>query len=146
MTKKETKKKTKRKTTPAFLKIMKASPALAKVVGKSNISRSQAMKVFWAYVEKKRLQDKKDRRNINLDAHLKPLFGGKKQVNRSEVDKVIRKNMKHNKVSKKILLQQSTETAIEMCNRVIENKQLRKQNILFIKAANGKRIRNTSGV
>ena len=57
-----------------------------------------------------------------------------------------RKPRKNRKVSKKVLIQRSTDTAIEMCNRLIKNKQLREQNILFIKAANGKRIRNTSGV
>ena len=55
-------------------------------------------------------------------------------------------NVKKSKVSKKILIQKSTETAIAMCNKIIKNKQLREQNIAFIKAANGKRIRNTSGV
>ena len=49
-------------------------------------------------------------------------------------------------VSKKALLQKSTATAIEMCNKLITNKQLREQNIAFIKAANGKKIRNTSGI
>ena len=55
-------------------------------------------------------------------------------------------NLKKSKISKKILLQRSTKTAIEMCNKLIKNKQLRKQNIAFIKAANGKRVRNTSGI
>ena len=55
-------------------------------------------------------------------------------------------NLKKSKISKKVLLQRSTETAIEMCNKLIKNKQLREQNIAFIKAANGKKIRNTSGI
>ena len=92
--KKVTKKKKKRKANPAFLKVMTASPVLAKVVGKTKISRPQAIKSFWAYAKKKNLQDSKDRRNINLDAHLKPLFGGKKQVSMFEVAKVISKNLK----------------------------------------------------
>ena len=33
-----------------------------------------------------------------------------------------------------------------MCNRMIKNSQARKQTIAFIKAADGKKIRNTSGV
>ena len=55
-------------------------------------------------------------------------------------------NVKKTKMAKKMLIQKSTKTAIEMCNKLIKNKQLREQNIAFVKAVNGKRIRNTSGV
>ena len=140
----------KKKANPTFLQVMKVSPKLAKVIGKSSISRPQAIKVFWAYVKKNNLQDNKDRRNINLDSHLKPLFGGKKQVNMFEAMEVISKNMKKNKTRSKItsqkeLFRNSTENAIKIC-KLIHNKEIRKNAIAVIKAANGKRIRNTSGV
>ena len=46
----------------------------------------------------------------------------------------------------KTYFRESTKRAIEACNYVIKNPQTRKQTIAFIKAANGKKIRNTSGV
>ena len=39
-----------------------------------------------------------------------------------------------------------TKKAIEICNKMIKNEQARKQTITFIKAVDGKRIRNKSGV
>ena len=87
------KSKKKRKPNPAFLKPLQASSKLANVVGKSKITRQEAIKNFWAYVRKKGLQDSKNRRNINLDDHLKPLFGSKSQVSMFEVAKVISKNL-----------------------------------------------------
>ena len=47
---------------------------------------------------------------------------------------------------KKIFSKASTEKAIELCNKMIKNEQARKQTIVFIKAIDGKKIRNTSGV
>ena len=91
--KKAVKKKKKRKPNPAFLKPLQASSKLANVVGKSKITRQEAIKNFWAYVRKKGLQDSKNRRNINVDDHLKPLFGSKSQVSMFEVAKVISKNL-----------------------------------------------------
>ncbi len=90
---KKKKSKKKRKPNPAFLKPLNASSKLANVVGKSKITRQEAIKNFWAYVRKKGLQDSKNRRNINLDDHLKPLFGSKSQVSMFEVAKVISKNL-----------------------------------------------------
>ena len=46
----------------------------------------------------------------------------------------------------KVFFRASTEKAIELCNKMIKNEQARKQTIVFIKAINGKKIRNTSGV
>ena len=46
----------------------------------------------------------------------------------------------------KTYFRKSTKKAIEVCNHIIKNPQTRKQTIAFIKAANGKKIRNTSGV
>ena len=50
------------------------------------------------------------------------------------------------KERKKIFSREATKQAIEMCKRMIKNPQARKQTIAFIKAADGKKIRNTSGV
>ncbi len=87
-------KKQKRKLNPALMKILEASDKLAAVVGSKKITRQNAIKHFWDYVKKNKLQDSKDRRNINLDDKLKQLFGSKKQVSMFEVTKLISKNLK----------------------------------------------------
>lgn len=93
--KKKAKKKVKkkRKPNPAFLKPLNASSNLAQVVGKSKITRPEAIKKVWAYIKRKGLQDKVNRRNINIDSGLAPLFGSKKQVSMFDLAKVISKNL-----------------------------------------------------
>ena len=86
--------KKKRKLNPALMRTLEASDKLAAVVGAKKITRQKAIKHFWDYVKKKKLQDSKDRRNINLDDTLKRLFGNKKQVSMFEATKVISKNLK----------------------------------------------------
>ena len=92
--KKPAKKKKKRKLNPALMKTLTASDKLAAVVGAKRITRQKAIKYFWDYVKKRRLQDSRDRRNINLDGTLKNLFGNKKQVSMFDATKVISKNLK----------------------------------------------------
>ena len=86
--------KKKRKLNPALMKTLEASDSLASIVGSKKITRQKAIKKFWDYVKGKKLQDSKDRRNINLDDSLKKLFGNKKQVSMFEATKVISKNLK----------------------------------------------------
>ncbi len=47
---------------------------------------------------------------------------------------------------KKAFSREATKTAIKMCEKMIKNVPLRKQMVAFIRAADGKKIRNTSGV
>ena len=92
--KKKVVKKKKRKLNPALMRTLEASDKLAEVVGSKKITRQKAIKHFWDYVKKNKLQDSKDRRNINLDDKLKQLFGNKKQVSMFDATKVISKNLK----------------------------------------------------
>ena len=87
-------KKKKRNLNPALMRTLEASDKLAEVVGSKKITRQNAIKHFWDYVKKNKLQDSKDRRNINLDDKLKQVFGNKKQVSMFEVTKLISKNLK----------------------------------------------------
>jgi chromatin remodeling complex protein RSC6 len=95
-TKKVAKKKVKkkRKPNPAFMKPMKISSALAEVVGSKPIPRTEVVKKLWAYIKRNKLQDKKNRRNINADAKLKVVFGGKKTVSMFEMTKLVSKHLK----------------------------------------------------
>ena len=81
-----------KKANAAFMKEMKISPALAEVIGSKSIPRTQVVKKLWEYIKKNDLQDKKNRRNINADAKLKPIFG-KAQVSMFEMTKLVSKHL-----------------------------------------------------
>lgn len=77
----------------AFMKPLKVSETLAAVVGKGPLPRSEVVKKLWAYIKKNKLQDEKNKRNINADAALKEVFGGKKVVNMFEMTKLVSKHL-----------------------------------------------------
>jgi upstream activation factor subunit UAF30 len=84
----------KRKPNAAFMKPMNPSAALGAVIGSSAMPRTEVTKKIWAYIKKNNLQDKKNRRNINADDKLKPVFGGKAQVSMFEMTKLVNKHLK----------------------------------------------------
>ncbi|MEK7238583.1 MAG: SWIB/MDM2 domain-containing protein [Nitrospirota bacterium] len=84
----------KRKPNPAFMRPMKISDTLAEVVGDKPIPRTEVVKKLWAYIKKNKLQDAKNRRNINADDKLKAVFGGKKTVSMFEMTKLVSKHLK----------------------------------------------------
>jgi upstream activation factor subunit UAF30 len=92
--KKVAKKTAKRKPSAAFMKPMQPSAALSEVVGSKPIPRTEVTKKLWAYIKRKGLQDKKNRRNINADASLKAVFGGKGTVNMFEMTKLVNRHLK----------------------------------------------------
>jgi upstream activation factor subunit UAF30 len=88
------KKTTARKPNAAFMKPVTPSPALAEVIGEKPVPRTEVTKKLWAYIKKNGLQDAKNRRMIKADAALKPVFGGKAQVNMFEMTKLVGKHLK----------------------------------------------------
>ena len=84
----------KRKPNAAFMKSMKPSATLAEVIGSGSMPRTEVTKKIWAYIKRHGLQDKKNRRNINADAKLKPVFGGKGTVSMFEMTKLVNKHLK----------------------------------------------------
>ena len=84
----------KRAPNPAFMKPMQPSDKLSAVVGNNAIPRSEVTKRVWAYIKKQGLQDSKNRRMINADDKLGPVFGGKKQVSMFEMTKLVNKHLK----------------------------------------------------
>jgi upstream activation factor subunit UAF30 len=86
--------KTKRKPNAAFMKPMTPSASLAAVIGSGAMPRTEVTKKIWAYIKKNKLQDSKNRRNINADEKLKDVFGGKKQVSMFEMTKLVSKHLK----------------------------------------------------
>lgn len=85
--------KVKRKPNPAFMKPMTPSPALAAVVGDKPLPRTAITKKIWAYIKKNNLQDAINRRMINADDKLLPVFGGKRQVSMFEMTKLVNKQL-----------------------------------------------------
>ena len=77
----------------AFMKPMQVSDDLAAVVGKGPMPRSEVVKALWVYIKKHKLQDEKNKRNINADANLKKVFGGKSVVNMFEMTKLVSKHL-----------------------------------------------------
>jgi chromatin remodeling complex protein RSC6 len=87
----------KRQPNPAFMKPMQPTEQLAAVVGAKPMPRTQVTKNLWSYIKKNGLQDSKNRRMINADDKLKPVFGGKKQVSMFEMTKLVNKHLKDTK-------------------------------------------------
>ena len=84
----------KRKPNAAFMKPMTPTGPLAAVVGSAGLPRTEVTKKIWAYIKRNGLQDKKNRRMINADDKLKPVFSGKSQVSMFEMTKLVSKHLK----------------------------------------------------
>jgi chromatin remodeling complex protein RSC6 len=77
-----------------FMKPMQPSEALAKVTGPKALPRTEVTKAIWDYIKKHKLQDTANKRMINADETLKPVFGGKAQVNMFEMTALVSKHLK----------------------------------------------------
>ena len=70
------------------MKAMTPSAALAAIVGSTPLPRTEVTKQVWAYIKKNKLQDEVNRRMINADAKLLPIFQ-KPQVSMFEMTKLV---------------------------------------------------------
>lgn len=86
-------KKTAAKPTGGFMKPVTPSPTLAAIIGSEAIPRTEVTKKIWEYIKKHDLQDPSNRRNINADDKLRPLFG-KEQVSMFELTKLVSLHLK----------------------------------------------------
>ncbi|MFC4297429.1 MAG: SWIB/MDM2 domain-containing protein [Castellaniella sp.] len=82
-----------RKPNAAFMKPLTPSATLAAVIGNEAVPRTEVTKRIWDYIKKHNLQDPANRRNINADAKLRPLFG-KDQVSMFELTKLVSQHLK----------------------------------------------------
>ena len=76
-----------------FMKPVTPSAELAEVIGATPVPRTEVTKKLWEYIKKHKLQDAANKRNINADAKLKPIFG-KDQVTMFEMTKLVGKHLK----------------------------------------------------
>jgi chromatin remodeling complex protein RSC6 len=88
-------KKSGKKRTPsaAFMKPMQPDAALGAVIGNNAMPRTEITKKLWAYIKRNGLQDSKNRRAINADDKLRPVFGGKSQVSMFDMTKLVSRHM-----------------------------------------------------
>ena len=84
----------KRTPSAAFMKPMTPSAALAAVVGAGPMPRTEVVKKIWEYIKKHKLQDAKNKRQINADDKLKVVFGGKASVTMFEMTKLVNAHLK----------------------------------------------------
>jgi len=78
----------------AFMKPVTPDEKLAAVVGATPLPRTELTKKLWIYIKKNGLQDKKNKRNINADDKLKPVFNGKATVSMFEMTKLVSGHLK----------------------------------------------------
>lgn len=84
----------KRTPNAAFMKPVTPSAVLAAVIGASPMPRTEVTKKIWDYIKQNNLQDKNNRRMINADDKLRPVFGGKTQVSMFEMTKLVSAQLK----------------------------------------------------
>ena len=82
------------KANAAFMKALQPDEALAAVVGSKPLPRTEVVKKLWDYIKKNKLQDQKNKRNINADENLKKVFNGKGQVSMFEMTALVSKHLK----------------------------------------------------
>jgi len=93
-TKKAAKKSSKKRTpSAAFMRPVTPDNALSAVVGSSPLPRTELTKKLWAYIKRNGLQDAKNRRAINADDKLRPVFGGRSQVTMFDMTKLVNKHV-----------------------------------------------------
>ncbi|XP_006847805.2 uncharacterized protein LOC18437532 [Amborella trichopoda] len=65
------------------------SPAMRDLLGVSEIPRTQALKLIWAYIKEHNLQDPENKKIIVCDEKLKTIFGGRDRVGFLEISGLI---------------------------------------------------------
>jgi chromatin remodeling complex protein RSC6 len=72
---------------------VRPSAELAAIVGRDPLPRTEITKRLWDYIKAHGLQDAQDRRRINADAKLQPIFGGQQQVSMFELAKLVSRHV-----------------------------------------------------
>ena len=77
-----------------LMKELQPDAELAAIVGNQPIPRTEVTKKVWDYIKGHDLQDQKNKRMINADDKLQPLFGGRQQVSMFEMTKLVNQHLK----------------------------------------------------
>ncbi|MBR4682627.1 MAG: hypothetical protein IKP06_04940 [Elusimicrobiaceae bacterium] len=81
------------KANAKFMAPLTPSAQLATVVGNNALPRTEVVKKMWDYIKKNNLQDKTNKRMINSDAKLAPIFEGKTQISMFDMSKYLSKHL-----------------------------------------------------
>ena len=84
----------KRKKPTAFSRPVGVSDALAEIVGPGPMPRTEVTKKLWDYIKKHKLQDTKNKRNINPDAKLAKVFGSSATIDMFKMTGKVSKHIK----------------------------------------------------
>jgi upstream activation factor subunit UAF30 len=68
---------------------VRPSAELAAIVGQAPLPRTEITKKLWDYIKAHGLQDAQNKRQINADATLEPIFGGKPSISMFELAKLV---------------------------------------------------------
>ncbi|MDP2416301.1 MAG: SWIB/MDM2 domain-containing protein, partial [Hydrogenophaga sp.] len=71
---------------------LQPSAALAAVIGSEPVARTEVIKKIWEYIKANGLQDATDKRSINADARLAPVFG-KPQISMFDLAGIVGKHL-----------------------------------------------------
>lgn len=77
----------------SFMRKMTPSKELAAVVGYNPKPRTEVIAKLWSYIKKHKLQDQLNKRMVNCDAKLKPIFG-KAQISMFDMASHLGKHLK----------------------------------------------------
>jgi len=80
------------KKTNALQKPLKPSAELAAVIGDGPVTRGETVSKIWDYIKAHKLQNAKDRRQIDADDKLKKLFK-KDKISMFEMSKILSQNL-----------------------------------------------------
>jgi chromatin remodeling complex protein RSC6 len=83
----------KQPTNQGLMKAVQPSAELAAIVGNKPLPRTEITKKIWDYIKAHGLQDATNKRMINADAKLQPLFGGQNQVSMLELPKFVSRHV-----------------------------------------------------
>ncbi|ODT04876.1 MAG: hypothetical protein ABS52_01605 [Gemmatimonadetes bacterium SCN 70-22] len=83
-----------KRKTRVTAEMMMPSNDLARIVGDAPKSRTQIAKAIWEYIDRHGLQDQRYKRNINADARLAKIFGGKRVVSMFELAAMVESHLR----------------------------------------------------
>jgi chromatin remodeling complex protein RSC6 len=83
----------KQPTNQGLMKAVQPSAELAAIVGTTPLPRTEITKKIWDYIKAHGLQDAQNKRMINADVKLQPLFGGQTQVSMLELPKLVSRHV-----------------------------------------------------
>jgi chromatin remodeling complex protein RSC6 len=83
-----------RRQNSGLMKAVQPSAELAAIVGYTPLPRTEITKRLWDYIKEHGLQDAKDRRMINADTKLRPMFGGQEQISMFDLPKLVSRHVK----------------------------------------------------